>query len=401
MLKTWKVIIADDEAIIREGIRASIPWQNIQLEVVAEAEDGEEALELALEYEVDIILVDLSMPIMNGLTLIRQLREKLPNCLVSIITGHDEFSYAQQAIKLNVHDYILKPINPELLSEMLRKMVIKLEKNEVQSSLMIQASKQIDKNIDALRERFCQEWVKGEIEQDEIIVQLKFLRLAVIAPKAIAIVRWQDQVNFRSMHGERDRQLILYAIENIAKECIAEHCQHIFRDEKQDIIIMLAGSLPQWKELQIIESIKRYLNIDIRWCEYANLNGYTGVSHSYMEAKQQLNREIMLTPLIKQAKDQIDERYWDGSLSLEKIACHLNVTPVYLSRAFKQELGYSFIHYVTFIRMKRAIHLLQDQRLSILEIAEKTGYDTQHYFSTAFKKLIGMSPNQYRKADRT
>lgn len=399
-MRTWKVIVADDEAIIREGIKASIPWHDIQLEVVAEAEDGEEALELALEHEADIMLVDLSMPIMNGLTLIRQLREKLPKCLISIITGHDEFSYAQEAIKLNVHDYILKPINPELLSEMLRKMVTKLEQHEVQSSLMDQASKQIDKNIDALRERFCQEWVKGDIEQDEIVVQLQFLRMPIVAPTAIGIVRWQDQATIRSMHGERDRQLILYAIENIVKECLAEQCLHLFRDEKQDIIVMLAEATFEWKEQQIIESMKRYLNVDIRWYDYENNNSYIGVHHAYMEAKQHLNREIKLTPLIKQAKEHIDERYWDGTLSLDKIANHLNVTAVYLSRSFKQELGYSFIHYVTYIRMQKATHLLQDRRLSILEIAEKTGYDTQHYFSTAFKKMIGISPNQYRKGER-
>ena len=108
MTRTWKVLIADDESIIREGIRSSVPWDDLRLEVVGEAEDGEEALEMAVDKQANILLVDLSMPIMNGLALIRHLREQLPKCKIVIITGHDEFNYAYEAIKLEVDDYILK-----------------------------------------------------------------------------------------------------------------------------------------------------------------------------------------------------------------------------------------------------------------------------------------------------
>ena len=94
----WKVVIADDEAIIRWGIRDAVDRAALGMEVAGEAEDGEEALELALKLEAEVLLVDLSMPIMNGLTLVKHIREQLPDCRVVIITGHDEFAYAQEAI---------------------------------------------------------------------------------------------------------------------------------------------------------------------------------------------------------------------------------------------------------------------------------------------------------------
>ncbi|MDQ0902413.1 response regulator [Paenibacillus sp. V4I7] len=81
----WKVLIADDESIIREGILSSLNWQQLGLEVVAEAEDGEEALELARKHSVHILLVDLNMPIMNGMSLIKHMREELPDCKIIII----------------------------------------------------------------------------------------------------------------------------------------------------------------------------------------------------------------------------------------------------------------------------------------------------------------------------
>lgn len=103
-MQTWKVLIADDESIIREGIRETINWEEFQMEVVAEAEDGEEALELALRHGVHVLFVDLNMPIMDGITLMKHIRKKLSKCRIVVVTGHDEFTYAQEAIRLQVDD---------------------------------------------------------------------------------------------------------------------------------------------------------------------------------------------------------------------------------------------------------------------------------------------------------
>ncbi|WP_311198780.1 response regulator [Paenibacillus hexagrammi] len=165
MNKSWNVLIADDEPNIREGIRDAIDWQRLGLEVVAEAEDGEEALELALLHQVQLLLVDLNMPIMNGMTLIGRIREQLPACKIIIITGHDEFTYAQEAIRLNVDDYILKPVNPKQLYQVLEALTKQMDIAEKNQQHLLQASKQIEKNFSLLRERFCIEWIEGELSE--------------------------------------------------------------------------------------------------------------------------------------------------------------------------------------------------------------------------------------------
>ncbi|MHA7964741.1 response regulator [Paenibacillus sp. CAU 1782] len=398
----WKVVIADDEVIIREGIRSVIQWEELNLAPAGEAEDGEEALELALAQAADIVLVDLSMPIMNGLTLIRHIREELPACKMIIITGHDEFAYAQEAIKFEVAGYILKPINPEHLNQVLASVIAKLDNDYTQKKLLQSASRQIEKHLDLLRDRFCLEWMSGELSLDEIREQLLFLDLPQSGLSAICVLLWPELASGEILYSQRDRQLLLFAIENITLECFAqehgaeETCVH-FRDY-DGYLVFLLRHVPSSKLLaHIRESVQSYLNIRIHSGLALNGQDMDGIHLGYQQAKASIQQELKLSPLIKQAKEWIAANHKDQGLSLEQAARALNVTPVYLSRLFKQETGRSFIGHLTYTRMKTAIELLQGSDMTIQEISQQAGYETQHYFSTAFKKTTGMSPNQYRK----
>src|SRR5690606_23465381 len=144
------------------------------MKVVAEANDGEEALELALKLEVDIVLADLNMPIMDGLTLIKLLKDQLPTCRVVIISGYDEFSYAQEAVRLQVEDYILKPIIPESLSEVLTKIRDTIQTQTAQTRFLELASHQISQNTLILQEQFCRDWITGKLTNEKILEHLHF-----------------------------------------------------------------------------------------------------------------------------------------------------------------------------------------------------------------------------------
>ena len=100
---SFKVLIADDEYIIRRGIRSFLE-QYEEFQVTAEAEDGEMALELARQEEIDVYLVDINMPFVNGLQFIEQLREIHPKALVVVITGYDRFEYAREALRLGTFE---------------------------------------------------------------------------------------------------------------------------------------------------------------------------------------------------------------------------------------------------------------------------------------------------------
>ncbi|NLC34034.1 MAG: response regulator [Erysipelothrix sp.] len=114
-----KILVVEDEAIIRRGLIKSVNWEDFDLEIVGEANNGKTALsQLATTYP-DIILLDINMPIMNGIELLEILPENTYSIIV--LSGHSEFEYAQQAIKFGVVEYLLKPIDQDKLIEALIK----------------------------------------------------------------------------------------------------------------------------------------------------------------------------------------------------------------------------------------------------------------------------------------
>lgn len=114
-----KVMLVEDEEFILQGIRCIIDWEEISMEVTAMAHNGKEALEMFLDSPADIVVTDVDMPLMNGLTLLEEIRKISPRTRFIILSGYDEFEYARTAMKLDVEDYILKPINEELLKQAL------------------------------------------------------------------------------------------------------------------------------------------------------------------------------------------------------------------------------------------------------------------------------------------
>lgn len=125
-----KVMIVEDEELILQGIRNILDWEALGLDVVHLAHDGTEALQMWEKEPVHIVVTDISMPEMDGLTLLRKIREKEEQVCFIILTGYDEFDYAREAIRLGVENYILKPINEEELERQLRETVQKLEEQD-------------------------------------------------------------------------------------------------------------------------------------------------------------------------------------------------------------------------------------------------------------------------------
>lgn len=394
----WKVLIADDEPIIREGIRHSVEWSSFNMIVEAEAEDGEEALELALKYSVNIILVDLNMPIMNGLSLIKKIREQLPLCKIIIITGHDEFTYAQEALRLSVTDYILKPVEPNQLNEILNQVVRELENDIKQDEFLEMASSQIENNLSMLREQFFNKWINGKIKNSESVInQLKFFELPLNSPKHILLIQCPEYVANKPLLSEKEKQILLFSIENITSE-VFDHCSKvIFRDESDLIIVLLWDSVPEELYNRVKMTIKDYLKISINLYIELLGNDIVSIAEGYENCKKNLVSETTISPIVRRARQYIEKYFTDSDITIEHVADNLQVSPVYLGRVIKQDLGTSFVSVVTNLRIKKAMQLLNNTDLPIVTIAEEVGYDTQHYFSTAFKKVIGVSPNKYRK----
>ncbi|MGN0404522.1 MAG: helix-turn-helix domain-containing protein [Bariatricus sp.] len=112
-MKKLKVLLVDDEIMIREGFKRLFDWEGHDCEVVGEAADGMEALARIDTLCPDIVIMDINIPIMNGLKVIQLSRIKHPGIAFVIVSGYDDFSYCQQALRLQITDYILKPVDYE------------------------------------------------------------------------------------------------------------------------------------------------------------------------------------------------------------------------------------------------------------------------------------------------
>lgn len=125
MTEKMKIAIVDDEWIIREGIKKLVNWEKQHCTVVGEAADGLEAVNLVETLKPDILIIDINLPILSGLEVIRKLKEKKADISIIIISGYDDFCYCQEALRLNVTEYLLKPIDYRELEEIVKRIQIK------------------------------------------------------------------------------------------------------------------------------------------------------------------------------------------------------------------------------------------------------------------------------------
>ncbi|WIV20370.1 response regulator [Paenibacillus polygoni] len=399
MKHPYQVLIADDEPIIREGIFESIDWRSLGMEVMGLAEDGAEALEMTEQQVPDIILVDMNMPIMDGITLIQSLRENNLDSRCVIITGYDEFGYAQKAIGLGVDEYILKPVDPATLEKVLRRIKLSLDEKQKQRLEQEAASEHVKKKREILREQLGQEWIQGRLSEGEIISQLHLLALPPAHPVSLLVIRWPEMPTTKVLLTERDRKLYMYAVKNITEELLGSDSALIFKYTDDLIVGITWIQITPELLMKIEDAAKGSLGITVHTA-YENAEGpLIDISQAYQRIKDNIYQEASVSPLVRRARHYLQEHFHDPALTLELAASELSVSPVYLSRMLKKEVGDSFISLLTGIRIRKAIQLLNGTELSIHEIAEQIGYESQHYFSTAFKKVIGISPNKYRKGE--
>ncbi len=398
LMRKWKVLIADDEMMIREGIRYSVNWEKYEMEVVGEAEDGEEVVHLAIKNQIDLLLIDLNMPIMDGITAMKQLKEQLPQCKMLVISGYDTFHYAQDAIRLQVVDYILKPVNPEKLGQILMALKKKFRTEVNQEIYLKQAEKQLVKNYQQLKERFFQDWKADKLTHDEVKDQLQFLRLPKVLPLQYLVLRWHTYHQNQTLITDNERQIFLFAIDNIVEEILGSSSIVLFREDSELLNVCIWERVTNEQITDLVTEIKKHLKITL----YAHIEDVlftelTDLYNVYDLCKLKVDKQARISPIVKQAQTYVKQHYQDSSLTLERVADNAHVSTVYISRMMKQELGISYVALLTQLRINKAADLLKTTDMTIREIAEIVGYETQHYFSTTFKKTIGISPNQFRK----
>ncbi|MEK3909962.1 response regulator [Paenibacillus sp. FSL H7-0331] len=229
----YRVLIVDDEASVRSGLRDCVDWAPLGLELAGEAEDGEIALSLVASSSIHIVLTDVRMPHMDGIALAQKLRDMHPAVKVVMISGFGDVDYLKSAIKLEAVDYILKPIRLQELHEVLTRVVRLLqEEDQTRQSWLAQQIK-LNQSIPLLRERYLTTLVVDGTHSTETL-QEKFQLLNIDLPVKAArlgvfVIRIDDYSTALSEMSEREKQLLSFALLNISEDIVKQdYCGHTF-----------------------------------------------------------------------------------------------------------------------------------------------------------------------------
>lgn len=542
-----KIFLAEDEVVVRETIKRMIPWEELGFELVGEAADGEMALPLLIRQQPDLLITDIKMPFMDGLTLARLAKKEIPGLKVVILSGYDDFNYAKQAIGIGVEDYLLKPITKNALIERLSEIRSRYEHEKTQKEYYEKFQREMQAYEKNSSRDFFEALVDGSMDMMEVYKRAEKLGLDIVAEAYNVLIftmncdedfsRQRDEYSsweaeslellenffaghssamlFRSnifsygvlLKGQRE------TIEENTRACVDEIRKILSRqDGRREWFLAVGQSVERLSQIQKsyhtasrafsqrylydenilyydemetmehpggqaetednaylqkvdvnalnpailqkflsnglqeetenfvkdyfyaigqepMESLvfRNYVILNVRFSVISFIKGL-GCDTNEMEsadteevlaesgknmesaiayAKKMISQAIEIRDqnsgnknrsILKTAVDFIDSHYMDEEISLNTVANVANVSSNHFSALFSQNMGQTFIEYLTTLRMNKAKELLRCTGMRSSEIAGEIGYKDAHYFSYLFKKTQGMTPSDYRKA---
>ena len=542
-----KIFLAEDEVVVRETIKRMIPWEELGFELVGEAADGEMALPLLIRQQPDLLITDIKMPFMDGLTLARLAKKEIPGLKVVILSGYDDFNYAKQAIGIGVEDYLLKPITKNALIERLSEIRSRYEHEKTQKEYYEKFQREMQAYEKNSSRDFFEALVGGSMDMMEVYKRAEKLGLDIVAEAYNVLIftmncdedfsRQRDEYSsweaeslellenffaghssamlFRSnifsygvlLKGQRE------TIEENTRACVDEIRKILSRqDGRREWFLAVGQSVERLSQIQKsyhtasrafsqrylydenilyydemetmehpggqaetednaylqkvdvnalnpailqkflsnglqeetenfvkdyfyaigqepMESLvfRNYVILNVRFSVISFIKGL-GCDTNEMEsadteevlaesgknmesaiayAKKMISQAIEIRDqnsgnknrsILKTAVDFIDSHYMDEEISLNTVANVANVSSNHFSALFSQNMGQTFIEYLTSLRMNKEKELLRCTGMRSSEIAGEIGYKDAHYFSYLFKKTQGMTPSDYRKA---
>lgn len=307
----YKLVLADDEPDVREGLLHQINWQDLGFQVIETAENGREAMELIDRIVPDIVVTDIQMPFMNGLELSEWIKIHYPSTRIIILTGYEEFQYAQQAIKLQIDEYVLKPFSAQELVDIVLKVKQQIDEEIAERENVQQLTDHYRLNLPLLQNMFLSSLVTRRLSMADISEKSVLYELDLTGSGYIISMISVDKVihSHMSNHVEAvprnnsDQQLQLYAVLNIVQELVEKHELGMAFLHHDEIVILMIQPRLQTEPIihqvftmleEISKSIFRFLKITITIGIGSMKKDLTGVAQSFREAQQALDYRPIL-----------------------------------------------------------------------------------------------------------
>ena len=288
----FSLLIAEDEEDIRKGIANFINWNAQGIEICGEAEDGTQALKLIRELSPDIVLIDIRMPEMNGLKVIETIHsENLPVKSI-IISGYDDFSYVQEALKLGVSCYLLKPCRPEEILENVLSVKAEIENERSKKKIYEELLLKFNENLPLIKDHYLTRLIPFESNyMSKMLEDFELYKINIKAKNIlIAIVRIDNIQESYAVINSKDLELTRFAVKNTLDEVISSKFKcEVFENDDGIIIIANVDKNLYYKEfLPLLEKVKKFVRDNMDFTISIGIgrvyNDISDIQYSYSDA---------------------------------------------------------------------------------------------------------------------
>jgi len=416
-----KLLIVDDEKLIRQGIRIMLQGSGLSFNEVIEADSGRSAVSIARQHCPEIILMDIRMPGLDGISAAKQICDFNINCKIVFLTAYDHFEYAREAVRCRARDFLVKPVSREDLIKSLRVCY-----DEMNSYIVNRCKEDRIK-----QELFCS--IEGFlvnclVSGTGVSPQQLWSKLSIISTgPGDDIWFGPDRLPNVCLVFEPADQMLPGAVKKIRSVTTEDASCPVIMEQVNKRLICLA-----WVPENCGGGKKISIEVAFRLSGMLYGTGFQGgrvgigkvygdlraLRQSYVEALRALDHGAVGAVSNERSKvihiDSIQDKVFsrpyqvvqkvikyleencDKRISLEDAAQHVYLNPVYLSTIIKQETGSTFSDNLTLIRVEKAKKML-NSGLPIKEVAIAVGFQDCNYFCRVFKKVTGDTATGYRK----
>jgi two-component system, response regulator YesN len=290
----YKVVVVDDEVWVRKGIIEAVNWEKLDLECIGEAADGDEAFSMVQAGHPDIVIMDMRMPGMDGIELMKTISGNDPNIIIIIVSGYADFEYAKEAVRNRVFDYLLKPINTQELNDILSKAAIEaahrksIAEQNLQQGILATSREDILRNLLL----YGSEHTPFESSAQEL-VETDILDILHAEQYCAAVCRPD--------YPDENSENPIFSLERAADEFVSHYCRNglsFIRCGKKEMVMLMYGNwLDYTSILEIISKFSRLYRVSYQLSVSIGIGSiskdYLNLNISYSEASKALrNKEV-------------------------------------------------------------------------------------------------------------